>query len=245
VQGRRGTSGLANGAGIEAGRGARDFVRQGGRNLVWQRARKLVRHGRWDLATEGAGGSIGESGRFLVGKSGRDLVEQRARHLKFVSWPGLARPPTTSHQANRQIVPFRVPGDDQPNLPGSGPAFKARFALNGREHVPMWSRINQTEKFVSAGECRSDPGLMFAHAAAKVVRHTEVQCSVRTIRHDVDPASRHGQHHARGRLRMCLRPAKSWVAGPSPAMTKKRMTRPLRPNTTGHGAGQHAQRDQP
>jgi hypothetical protein len=122
-----------------------------------------------------------------------------------VSWPGLSRPPTTSHQRDRKIIPFGISGDNQTDLPSTWPPFQACFALDGRDHVFVLFSVNQAVQLVPAGECRSEPSLMLPDTAGEITGHAEVQRPIRSIGHDVDPAGRHGEDNQRERLRNGLR----------------------------------------
>ncbi|MEA2737537.1 MAG: hypothetical protein QOH05_844 [Acetobacteraceae bacterium] len=156
----------------------------------------------------------------------------------FVSWPGLARPPTTSDQYDGQVIPIRIAGDDQSDFPGPRPSLQAGLPLDGGAHVGVGFGIDQTMQFVATGEARSHTFLMLSNAAGQVARHADVERAVRTIGHDVDTTRWHERNDTRRRLRKSLRAsrdsgrAKTWVAGPTlprvlarPAMTQGRRPR--------------------
>jgi hypothetical protein len=123
---------------------------------------------------------------------------------RSVSWPGLARPPMTSYQTNRKIVPAWVLGDDQTHFPGSWPALHAGLALDCGGHVFVRFCVYEPVQFISSGECRSGAGLMLANPADEVVCYAKVQRSVRTVGHDVDPAGGHASDRSDRLLRKGL-----------------------------------------
>jgi hypothetical protein len=125
--------------------------------------------------------------------------------VDFVPWPRSAWPPATSHQPDRQIIPLGISGDDQPDLPGSGPAFQAGFPLDGGAHVTMLFGVGQAVKLIAAGECRTGAGLVRTDTIGQIARYAEIQRSVRSVGHDVNPAGGHGQDDAGGWLRKGLR----------------------------------------
>jgi hypothetical protein len=88
--------------------------------------------------------------------------------------------------------------------------------------------INQPIELVSASKHRPNARLMRPNPSSQIARYAKIQRSVRSVGHDVDPTGGHGQDGIRGWLRKRLRKyaltillrIKSWVAGPSPAMTQ-------------------------
>ena len=118
-------------------------------------------------------------------KPGRPLQES-------VSWPGVARPPTTLKQPNRQIVPIWISRDNQAHFPGSVPSLDVGFSLNGGRHIAMLLGIDQTMQAISGCEHRPSPVFMRADPGCQIAGHAGVQRSIWTVRHDVDPTNRHG-----------------------------------------------------
>ncbi|MEA2731466.1 MAG: hypothetical protein QOF70_5941 [Acetobacteraceae bacterium] len=114
----------------------------------------------------------------------------------LVSWPGLARPPTTLHQPHQQIVPLEIPGYDQTDLPRSWPTLQARFALNGGPHVAVSLAIHQAIQLVPAGKRRSSTLLVRPDATGQGTRYAQIPRSVRSIGHDVYPAGGHRRNDA-------------------------------------------------
>jgi hypothetical protein len=147
-------------------------------------------------------GVVSRPGLGVVSWPGLGVVSRPG--LGVVSWPGLARPPTTLHQPNRQIVPLGIPRDDQAGLPRPGPTIQTRFTLNGGAHVAMFFSKNQAVELVPAGKRRSDTVFMCPHTPRKIACNAEVQRSVRSVGHDVNPAGGHGWYRARSWLRKGL-----------------------------------------
>jgi hypothetical protein len=140
-----------------------------------------------------------------LGEGRRRDMSWRRGLSRPVLGPGLAWLLTALHQPDRQIVPLGISGDDQPNLPGSGPALQAGFPLDGGTHVAMLFGVGQAIKLIAAGERRSDSGLVRADTIGQIARYAEIQRSVRSVGHDVDPAGGHGRDDAGGWLRKGLR----------------------------------------
>jgi hypothetical protein len=113
--------------------------------------------------------------------------------------------PTTSHQPHRKIVPFRIPSDDQPNLPGPGPTFQTSLTLDRRQNISMHLAINQPMQLISPGKSRSQTPLMRPDATSQIARNTKIQRPVRTIGHDIYPGTIHSTQNTCQGLRKGLR----------------------------------------
>ena len=137
------------------------------------------------------------------------LAKNAGTGQQNVSWPALARPPTTLHKPHRKIDPLRIPSDDQSHLPGPRPTFQTGFALYGREYVAVGLAVNQAMQLIATGECRSGAILMCPHTASKTSRYADIQRPVRAIGHNVYPGSVHSGEHTARRLRKSLRRADS------------------------------------
>jgi hypothetical protein len=65
--------------------------------------------------------------------------------------------------------------------------------------------INESIELVPAGKSRSETTLMVADATREIAGDTQIERSVRSIRHDVDPTGGHAQDFAGERLRNGVR----------------------------------------
>lgn len=117
-----------------------------------------------------------------------------------MSWPGLARPPTTSHQPHRQIVPVRLLRDDQADLPRPRSPLDVRLPLDGRQHIPMRFRIHKPIPLIARGKRRSSAGLMCSNPSGQSARYASMMRAVRTVAPDVYPTGWHARQDAANRL---------------------------------------------
>jgi hypothetical protein len=88
------------------------------------------------------------------------------------------------------------------------------LAVDCGEDVFVSFDVDQPMQTVMAGETIDQPILVLGNATANVARDADIQRSVGTIGHDVDPTGRHAAQCGTWRVN------KSWVAGPSPARTQ-------------------------
>jgi hypothetical protein len=109
----------------------------------------------------------------------------------YVSWPGLARPPTTSQQPILQIVPIRIASDDQSDRPSSRPPLNIGLALDRAKHIAVLFGVNQALQVVARCKHRSSAVLMRRNPCGQVTRDAGVQRPIRTIGHDVEPSRGH------------------------------------------------------
>src|SRR5690242_572686 len=98
---------------------------------------------------------------------------------------------------------------DQPYLPGPGPVLNVLLPLDGRKHVFVSFDVDQPMQAVVTSETIYQTYLVLGHTSSNVARDADIQRTVWTVGHDVNPV---GGHAAQPITRMVK---KSWVAGPS------------------------------
>lgn len=122
-----------------------------------------------------------------------------------MSWPRLARPPTTSRQVVGKVFPIRIAGMDQPDLPRPWPALQAGLALDRRRHIGVRLTIHQPIQSIAPGERRPNTRFMLRNPAHQIAGDAEIQRSIWSVRHDVNPACGQGGECDRQSLRKGLR----------------------------------------
>src|SRR3954463_7872073 len=90
-----------------------------------------------------------------------------------------------------KIVPVRIESDNLPDLPCARPMLDVVLALNSIADVVELLEIHQPLQSVSPGETCDEPGAMLIDATYEVARHADIQNTVPTVRHNVDPATCH------------------------------------------------------
>src|SRR5579871_3030875 len=81
---------------------------------------------------------------------------------------------------------------DQPDLPASRPMLDVFLPLDCGKHILMPCGINQAVQAIVLGEPAYEPLLVLSHTTPPdVAGDADIQRSIATVGHDVDPAGRH------------------------------------------------------
>ena len=74
-----------------------------------------------------------------------------------------------------KIVPSRIVGDYQSNLPGSGPMLDVMFALNGALNILKSLEIDEPLKTMALCKTFDESGAMLKNSTNEIVCHADVQ----------------------------------------------------------------------
>lgn len=85
-----------------------------------------------------------------------------------------------------QVVPVRIVGFDQADLPGAVPVLQLLLTRNGCRHVGEEFVANKAVHGISRCETAAFPVAMLVHAFEQVCSHANVQCSARLTGENVD-----------------------------------------------------------
>jgi hypothetical protein len=70
--------------------------------------------------------------------------------------------------------------------------FHVLLALPGQANVTVMLGVNEAFQAISFGESFDNAFAVFPNSSGEMVRHTDIESAVGTVREDVDPAIRHG-----------------------------------------------------
>jgi hypothetical protein len=121
-------------------------------------------------------------------------------------------------QAVVKIIPVRVLCENELDLPGARPVLYQLFALNRQANVIVALDIDQPLQPVPLGEAFEHSLAMLPNPACEIARYPDIEGTVLSVGHDVDPAASHVGFVSPETARP---QAAAWMAGSSPAMTKK------------------------
>ena len=90
-----------------------------------------------------------------------------------------------------QIVPSRIHGCDQIDLPGARPALDRRLALNGADDLFVAFGVDQARHPISLHEPRPRPATMLPRATREIAGDANIEDATWAIGQDVDPSALH------------------------------------------------------
>ena len=111
------------------------------------------------------------------------------------------RPRRLKIQALEQVLPTRILGFDQIQLPLPRPMPESFLASDGCQNLLVPFDINESSEPITRGEHRSNTLPMFPGASANVVRDPNIEGTECLVRHDVKPTAHHPAMIAVARLR--------------------------------------------
>jgi hypothetical protein len=85
-----------------------------------------------------------------------------------------------------EIVPIRICGDDQSNLPSARPMLNIVLALDGVSNVVKLLEVDQPFQPIPFSEAIDEAGPMFEHSANQIACYSNVEDAVRTIGQNVN-----------------------------------------------------------
>ena len=89
----------------------------------------------------------------------------------------------------KEILPFRIGRDNQPNFPGAGPMLDIVFALDRVLDRCELLEVNQGLQSVLFREAFDETRAMLEDPADKIVCHADIKDAIRPISHEVDVAA--------------------------------------------------------
>jgi hypothetical protein len=104
---------------------------------------------------------------------------------------------TTSDKRIIQIVPFGIRRVDKADLPGAGPVFDCRLALNCGPNIIEVFHVNQSLQSVVFRKSINKALPVFVRSPRQITCDADVQDAVAPIGHEINPAARHFQIKAR------------------------------------------------
>jgi hypothetical protein len=92
-----------------------------------------------------------------------------------------------------EIVPIRIIGDYQSDLPRSGPMFDVMFALNCILNGLKSLEIDESLKTITFCKTVDESGAMLKNSTNKIICHADVKNAVRAICQKIDKAACHSE----------------------------------------------------
>jgi hypothetical protein len=90
-----------------------------------------------------------------------------------------------------KIVPIRIVGDYQSNLPRSRPTLDVMFALNGALNILKSLEIDEFLETMSFCKAFDESGAVFKNSTNQIIGHAGVKNAVRTICQKIDKPACH------------------------------------------------------
>ena len=87
-----------------------------------------------------------------------------------------------------KVGPVRVLVEDQSHFPDAPPVLHISLALPRRAHIVVTLGKYEPPQPVLLGEVLDHASQMLPSTSGEVVRHTDIQRTVRPVRHDVHPS---------------------------------------------------------
>ena len=127
------------------------------------------------------------------------------RHRLSPGWrPSLCltghRRQSLSEQSGIEIIPGRVVAMNQPHLPRTVPVLHRFFPLNGSGDVVVAFEVDKSGQAVARRKSGGCCSTMLVSPPQDVGRDADIERSVRSVRHDVDPSARHAPRISAGGL---------------------------------------------